>query len=148
MTQERVLLINPWIHDFAAYDFWLRPMGLLYLASRLRRWGFEVHFVDCLDRYNPRLLERQKRSLPRGKADGRGMFDKEEIPKPPVLREVPRRYSRYGLPPDIFLEELASLPEPNVILVTWLDDLLVPVYPVRNRVNALGGLRRPESPCR
>jgi len=92
-------------------------MGLLYLASRLRRWGFEVHFVDCLDRYNPRLLERQKRSLPRGKADGRGKFHKEEIPKPPILRDIPRRYSRYGLPPDIFLEQLASLPEHNVILV-------------------------------
>lgn len=118
MTQERVLLINPWIHDFAAYDFWLRPMGLLYLAARLRRWGFEVHFVDCLDRWNPRLLERQNKSSPRGKPDGRGEFHKEEIPKPPVLRDVPRRYSRYGLPPDIFLEEVASVPEPAVILVT------------------------------
>jgi len=93
-------------------------MGLLYLGGRLRRWGFEVQFVDCLDRYNPRLLEGQKRSSPKGKADGRGEFHKEEIPKPPILREVPRRYSRYGLPPDILLEELSSLPEPNAVLVT------------------------------
>jgi hypothetical protein len=118
MRERRILLINPWIHDFAAYDFWLRPMGLLYVASVLRRWGFEVDFVDCLDRYNPRLLERQKRSQPKGRGDGRGKFHKEEIPKPEVLRGIPRRYSRYGLPPDIFAEELASVPKPDAILVT------------------------------
>jgi radical SAM superfamily enzyme YgiQ (UPF0313 family) len=118
MSRDTVLLINPWIHDFAAYDLWLRPTGLLYLAGRLRRWGFEVHWVDCLDRHNPRLLERQKRSSPAGKPDGRGKFHKEEIPKPPILRDIPRRYGRYGLPPDIFLEELASVPRPRVVLVT------------------------------
>ncbi len=118
MKQSRLLLLNPWIHDFAAYDFWLRPTGLLYLASRLRRWGFEVHYIDCLDRYNPRLLERQKRSSPRGKPDGRGKFHREEIPKPPILREIPRRYGRYGVPPDIILEELASVPKPSAVLVT------------------------------
>ena len=24
-----ILLVNPWIHDFAAYDFWAAPLGLL-----------------------------------------------------------------------------------------------------------------------
>lgn len=118
MSRDTVLLINPWIHDFAAYDLWLRPMGLLYLAGRLRRCGFEVHWVDCLDRHNPRLLERQTRSSPAGKPDGRGKFYKEEIPKPAIVRGIPRQYGRYGLPPDIFLEELASVPRPRVVLVT------------------------------
>lgn len=118
MSRDTVLLINPWIHDFAAYDLWLRPTGLLYLAGRLRRWGFEVHLVDCLDRYNPRLLERQKRSSPQGKPDGRGRFHKEELPKFPILKDIPRRYGRYGLPPDIFREELACVPRPRAILVT------------------------------
>ena len=118
MAQPAALLINPCIHDSAAYDFWLRPVGLLQLATRLRRWGFEVQFVDCLDRYNPRLLARQKTSTPPSKPDGRGKFHKEEIPKPEILKDIPRRYSRYGLPPDIFLDELSSLPRPSVILVT------------------------------
>jgi pyruvate-formate lyase-activating enzyme len=113
-----ILLINPCIHDFAAYDFWLRPMGLLYITSRLRQWGFEVQFLDCLDRYNPRLLDRQDESSPGEKPDGRGKFHKEDIPKPPILRDIPRRYSRYGLPHDLFLEELALLHNPSVILVT------------------------------
>ena len=28
-----ILLINPWIHDFAAYDFWAKPIGLLIITS-------------------------------------------------------------------------------------------------------------------
>lgn len=118
MSRDAVLLINPWIHDFAAYDLWSRPVGLLYLAGRLRRWGFQVHWVDCLDRYNPPLLERQKTLFPRGKPDGRGRFHKEELPKPGILRDIPRRYGRYGLPPDVFLKELTSVPAPRVVLVT------------------------------
>jgi radical SAM superfamily enzyme YgiQ (UPF0313 family) len=118
MDREAVLLINPWIHDFAAYDFWLRPIGLLRLATMLRGWGFDLHLVDCLDRHNPRLLERLKASPLPSKPDGRGKFHKEEIPGPSILKDIPRRYSRYGIPPDIFLDELSSLPKPSIILVT------------------------------
>ena len=25
---QTVLLINPWIHDFSAYDLWIKPVGL------------------------------------------------------------------------------------------------------------------------
>jgi hypothetical protein len=32
-----ILLINPWIEDFAAYDFWARPLGLLTIAGVLRK---------------------------------------------------------------------------------------------------------------
>ena len=37
-----ILLVNPWIHDFAAYDFWAKPLGLLVLAALLRQHGFQV----------------------------------------------------------------------------------------------------------
>ena len=29
------LLINPWIHDFAAYDFWAKPLGTVMLSGIL-----------------------------------------------------------------------------------------------------------------
>jgi hypothetical protein len=32
----KLILINPWIYDFAAYDLWSKPLGLLYLAGYLR----------------------------------------------------------------------------------------------------------------
>ena len=53
MNRPLILLLNPWIHDFAAYDLWARPMGLLVLATRLRQLGWEPRLVDCLDRDHP-----------------------------------------------------------------------------------------------
>jgi len=35
--KPRILLVNPPIHDFAAYDFWLKPYGRLRVAGLLRR---------------------------------------------------------------------------------------------------------------
>jgi hypothetical protein len=56
-----ILLINPWIHDFAAYDFWAKPLGLLTIAGILRLHGYEITYIDCLDRFHPELTP-----LPRG----------------------------------------------------------------------------------
>ena len=51
----KVLLISPWIYDFAAYDLWSEPLGLLYIAALLREYGYEVSLIDCLDRHHPDL---------------------------------------------------------------------------------------------
>jgi hypothetical protein len=50
-----ILVINPWIDDFAAYDFWAKPIGLLLIAGILRTHGYRVSYVDCLDRFHPEL---------------------------------------------------------------------------------------------
>jgi len=112
-----VLLINPWIYDFAAYDYWLKPYGLLSIAALLRENGFGVSVVDCLDRYHS-LVQWRKR--PRGdRGLGHGQYLKQEIQKPRQLASVPRRYSRYGIPPEIFLQELKMVtPSPGAILMT------------------------------
>jgi len=47
--KKSILLVNPWIHDFAAYDFWMKPLGLLYVGAILRAAGYEVGLLDCLD---------------------------------------------------------------------------------------------------
>ena len=109
----KILLVNPWIHNFAAYDFWAKPTGLLYLGSMLRSHGFPVSYIDCLDRFHP--------CAPSTNApyrSGRGPYLKSPIPKPPGLQDIPRRYSRYGIPPSWFKESLLSLDRPDLILVT------------------------------
>lgn len=116
--KDNLLLINPWIHDFAAYDLWIKPLGLLYIASILRNYGYKISFIDCLDRRHPRLLQLQGLNSPREKEDGRGAFYKEIIPKPPLLEEIPRKYGRYGITPEIFEEELNKTPSPSLVLVT------------------------------
>ena len=116
MPPLRVLLVNPWIHDFAAYDFWARPLGLLLLGAVLRECGCDIRLLDCLDRNHPRVVREVGRIRP--KSNGTGKFYREPIEKPEVLRQIPRTFSRYGMPRRIVTAELSELDEPDVILVT------------------------------
>ena len=113
-----VLLINPWIYDFAAYDLWVKPLGLLYIASVLRKNGYHLHFIDCLDAGEHQRMDTKDVKKDHRKQYGTGHFSKEHIEKPAVLAEIPRRYSRYGISPHVFVEKLNSTPKPDAILVT------------------------------
>jgi radical SAM superfamily enzyme YgiQ (UPF0313 family) len=110
-----ILLVNPWIHDFAAYDFWAKPMGLLIIASMLRHHGIQVSYIDCLDRFHPRGPKTDP-----GARYGRGPFYKTRIPKPAGLHDVPRYFSRYGIKPQWFREDLLKQGRPDLIMVTSL----------------------------
>ncbi len=144
-SQKEILFVNPWIYDFTAYDFWLKPLGLLYIASILKKHtDFRLHFIDCLDRHHP-LLEKKLKSKP----DGRGAFLKEEVEKPSVLKDVPRKYSRYGIPIELFLHELEHLSSPDVVLLTctmtyWYPGVQTVVELIRKRFGGvpviLGGV--------
>ncbi len=138
ISPKNVLLINPWIYDFTAYDFWMKPLGLLYMASLVRRTGVcRLSFVDCMDRFHP-LLEKP----PKKRRDGRGPFPKEYVEKPGLLHNVPRRYSRYGIPVEAFLKELHRIPEPDVVLITctmtyWYPGVQHVVEIIRRRFGAV-----------
>lgn len=110
-----ILLINPWIHDFAAYDFWAKPIGLLIIAGILRMHGYQVSYIDCLDRFHPEM------SHP-GKAGrfGKGDYIKRQIQKPEKLYDVPRNYTRYGIPEGLVRKEIANNPKPEAVLLTSL----------------------------
>jgi radical SAM superfamily enzyme YgiQ (UPF0313 family) len=110
-----LLLINPWIHDFAAYDFWAKPMGLLQLAAILRAHDISISYTDCLDRFHPR-----SNSTHEHQRQGRGAYLKTRISRPVGLADVPRYFSRYGIPLEWFQEDLSNLPRPDVIMVTSL----------------------------
>ncbi len=142
--KRNFLLINPWIHDFTAYDLWARPLGLLYIAAILEKaFPCRVDLIDCLDRAHP-ALSRGLRSRP----DGRGPLPKEAIPKPSVLAHIPRRFSRYGIPVALFREALGRVPPPDIVFVTgamtyWYPGVQEAVGLVRERFGqvpvALGG---------
>ncbi len=110
-----ILLVNPWIHDFAAYDFWAKPMGLLTVASLLRHHGLRLSYIDCLDRFHPKAPKTDP-----GARFGRGSYLKTRIPKPSGLRDVPRNFSRYGIKLYWFKEDLLMQGRPDLILVTSL----------------------------
>ncbi len=101
-----ILLINPWITDFSAYNFWVRPIGLLYITGLLRRYGFQVTLIDCLDFFVKRKEYRD------------GKFYKLKIEKPKPLQSIRQNYNQYGIPEEIFRERLSSINTPDVIGVT------------------------------
>ena len=112
MFERNILLINPWIYDFAAYDFWIKPLGLLYLASLLRKNGCSVRLVDCLNPLHPSM-----RGIKRNPY-GHGKFPKEQIPRPSAIQNIPRFYHRYGITPQIFSDDVRNGPRPDLVLIT------------------------------
>ena len=114
---KKILLINPWIHDFAAYDFWIKPLGLLYLGGLLRQNGHQINFIDCLDPYHP-AMPQGNRQRPRRYSYGDGKFFRQIIPTPETLKMFDRNYSRYGILPEIFRDELKNNKDADVVLIT------------------------------
>lgn len=47
----KILFVNPWIYDFAAYIFWVRHLGLLKVAEYLSSFDTELSFIDCTDSF-------------------------------------------------------------------------------------------------
>ncbi|NWG04031.1 MAG: B12-binding domain-containing radical SAM protein [Syntrophaceae bacterium] len=104
--EPHILLINPWITDFAAYNFWIKPLGLLYIVSLLKGNGFRVTLIDCLD------------FQIKTKKYGDGNFLKTEIEKPLPVKSIPRKFSQYGIPEEIMLKRLSNIEEPDLICVS------------------------------
>jgi len=100
----QVLLVNPPIFDFTAFDFWLRPYGLTRVADQMRH-ACRLTFFD--------YLETVKKD-----AWGRGRFVGNIIQKPKVLNDIPRYFRRYGKPRAEFRELLQSKAFDAVLIQT------------------------------
>jgi hypothetical protein len=98
-----VLLVNPPIYDFTAFDFWLRPYGLLRVGGQLRR---------CRPVTFDYLVSKDRDVF------GRGRFDREPVNKPDPLRDIPRRFYRFGRPREDFVRLLASRKFDAVLIQT------------------------------
>ncbi len=101
--KPRILLVNPPIYDFSAYDFWLKPYGLLRAAGFLRGQA-DFALFDFLDRLDARVPPGNYR------ADrwGRGEFFSRPAAKPQIFNAIPRRFYRFGLPREEFRNSLAQ----------------------------------------
>lgn len=138
MKKMRALLVNPYIYDFAAYNFWSMPIGLLSMGSVLRQNGIDVSLIDCL-----RVVESRR------KGDGRAPFIKEKAEKPPGLTGIRKNLRRYGLSIEAVRQELLSMEPPDLVLITsvmtyWyrgakeVSETIREVFP--NSKIALGGI--------
>ena len=98
-----ILLVNPPIYDFAAYDFWLKPYGLLSVAGYLRGKA-DFKLFNYLDRLAPFVARQKKLESDQW---GRGRFYCEQVKSPQCLEAIPRYFRRFGLPRNIFKDFLA-----------------------------------------
>lgn len=101
----RCLLVNPWIYDFAAYNFWARPLGLLKVAELLSQFDVEIFLIDCCDSFKIKKY-------------GTGKYKAEVVEKPEILKDIPKKFKRYGITYQEFIEKVKSLGSVDFILVT------------------------------
>lgn len=135
---KKILLINPWIFDFAAYDYGIKPVGLLRIGGYLRLSGNEVHLIDCLDGC----------SGSKGK-HGFSKIKKEKIEKPEILKNTRRPYFRYGISISEFTDRLKEIGEVDQIFVTsgmtyWYPGVQLAIKLAKERLKGalviLGGI--------
>lgn len=109
----KILLVNPPIYDFAAYDFWLKPYGLLSVAGYLRgRVDFSL--FDYLDRLAPFVAKQKEFESDRW---GRGRFYCERVSSPACLETIPRYFRRFGLPRGLFKDFLTAQQQCDFVLI-------------------------------
>lgn len=142
-SKPRVLLVNPHVADFAAYDHFSKPYGLCLLAAYLTG-STRLSMVNALNRHHPAAAPLVL------KEGGTGPFVSREIQKPDAFAGIPRRYKLYGMPDGDFLDSIRRAdPGPDFVLVTsgmtyWYPGLSHTVSLVRKafpRVRiAVGGI--------
>jgi hypothetical protein len=130
--KPKILLVNPPIYDFAAYDFWLKPAGMLTVAGFLRgRVDFKL--FDYLNRLAPFMAGQKKLESDRW---GRGRFYCWQIPVPSALEAIPRYFRRFGLPRNLFTNFLAKQEPFDFVMVQttmtyWYNGLQEVIEDVR-----------------
>ncbi|MHC4479081.1 MAG: B12-binding domain-containing radical SAM protein [Planctomycetota bacterium] len=131
----RILLVSPPIYDFAAYDFWLKPYGLLSVAGYLRRKA-DFRLFDYLDRECPFVKEQKELQSDQW---GRGRFYFDQIANPACLSGIPRYFRRFGLPRVIFREFLREEKPFDFVLV---QTMMTYWYPgVQEVIEDIRGIR-------
>jgi len=135
---KRYLLINPWIYDFAAYNFCIKPVGLLRIAEYLRRKDNEVYLINCLDG-----------CFVHKDSSGFSKIKKERIEKPDILKKIKRPYFRYGISVSEFNKKLEAISDIDEIFITsgmtyWYPGVHLAIRLARERFRdvpiTLGGI--------
>ncbi|MGQ9617396.1 MAG: B12-binding domain-containing radical SAM protein [Candidatus Aminicenantia bacterium] len=142
----KLLLVNPWIADFTAYDLWIRPLGLLYIASILLKWDVaEIQFINCIDNFHPSVPQKFKKK----RADSTSRLFSFDIEKPEILKIIPRKFKLFGIPIDAFENELEKVGKVDGVFMTsfmtyWYPGVQIAIERIRKKLGSipviLGGI--------
>jgi len=100
-----ILLINPWIYDFAAFNLWSKPLGLFKVAEYLSSFDTRLFFIDCTDSGEIKKY-------------GTGKYRSETVEKGALLKDIPRAYKRYGISVEEFAERIKGLMPVDLVFMT------------------------------
>ena len=132
----KILLINPWIYDFAAYNLWAKPLGLLKVAEYLSSFDVELSLIDCMEDFEVKRY-------------GTGHYRFDEVSKPAILNGIRRKFKRYGIRPDVFRELLRQSGPIDFVVMTsvmayWYPGIQEAIGIIREEVGdvpiILGGI--------
>ena len=112
--KPEALLIYPPVYDFALYDLFLKPYGLLSLGSMLEAGGWRTRFLNALDYKESRTVESS--GSVRRRSNGTGKFHRSRVELPEQLAGIKRRFARYGILPEVF-EEKAAESRPDAVFI-------------------------------
>ena len=101
-----ILAVNPWIYDFAAYDYWLKPYGFLTLLTYISERGGKIDYLDAL---SAKVSHDEF---------GRGKYFSETIPTPEICKNIPRYFKRYGLRVEEFKNKLPQKKYDYILLTS------------------------------
>ncbi|MDD4228266.1 MAG: radical SAM protein [Aminobacterium sp.] len=107
LHDKTILGINPPVFDFAYFDFWAKPLGLLYILETLRRQDNSVYLIDCIyeGRQTPKTYGRYKPL-------------RKQVKKPLPYAHIPRKYYHFGMTKEAFIQRLSQIPTPDFIFLT------------------------------
>lgn len=147
--KPRALLLVPPLYDFAAFDLFSKPLGLMRIGLWLEEGGWDTHLINALD-YRDRL-SLQRLGPPRRRSNGSGKFFRQPSPFPgsyPPPGEEGRlpRFARYGILQEALRSQLISFFQegpPAMVFISgamtyWYGGLQEAVSMVRQAARDVG----------
>jgi hypothetical protein len=114
-SRARALLIYPPVYDFALYDLFLKPYGLLRLGSMLEAGGWETRIINALDYSEPETMSRLGKV--RRQPNGTGKIHRSPVELPEGLQGIKRRFARYGIIHEVF-KALIRTQRPDTVFIS------------------------------
>ncbi len=112
-------MIQPPVYDFALFDLFLKPFGLLRIGKWFEQSGYRVVFVDGLDYTDDETTA--VLGAARRNRNGTGKFHRMPVKTPAAMGGTmegkERRFARYGILPEVFRKRVSSS-RPDLILVS------------------------------
>ncbi|RPJ09853.1 MAG: radical SAM protein [Spirochaetaceae bacterium] len=112
--KPKVLLLWPPVYDFALFDLFLKPFGLLRLGKWFDDSGYDVNLINCLDYTESRSLAHF--GVPIRQKNGTGKFFRQVAERPAVFGPVKRHFARYGILHEVMEKRIRQC-RPDIVLV-------------------------------